>query len=1498
MVGRVEMRNLADDLCSAQATLTQLEMLDEVNNQRQLLLILSRCPHFVRTRWKKKALKVKSETERYPTFLDFVNFMDTISKEMNDPVYGDVLKTVSSSSKVRGSTALATATTPAPAAMSVRQVTPHQTFYCNYCKHQGHKMYECASFKELDIEARANFVRQNNICFNCLKKDHRVVNCRLSSFCKIKNCNRKHSSLLHKDPDECEVKTVVGNAVQGAQVGTTSNDEIYLPMVPVSVNDSNDKWALLDSGSTNSFISKDLAAQLKLKEKPVKYDMSTLNSKETVNSSLVDIMVRGYVAEDTYLLNNVIVVDQIPAKAPVHITDLVKYNHLKNVLNFKPGPGVHADILIGMDNAFLLRPLDVSASEDRNEPYAVLTSLGWSVCGPCGAYKGNRVFSHCVSIDRDVSRFWDIASNDDEKQAQSVHDDQVIKLWEEKVRRVDGHYELPIPWVKGHPEMPNNYFLALKRLEGLEKKLQKVELKDKYSEGINKLLLKEYAEPVPVCELGLKDHSVWYIPHHPVVSAAKNGKLRIVFDCAAKLGDVSLNNQCFQGPNLVNNLMHVLLRFRQYCYAVVADVEGMYLQVRIPPGDRNVLRFLWREDPHLPVEQYRMTSHLFGGVWCSASSTFALRKTVADFPCSDLVRKSIVRNMYVDDLLTSVPTFDEAREVVEGCRAVLKQGGFNLTKFMSNDSDLLQSVSSGDSTPDAKDITAEGNCRALGIRWDVSNDVFTYSSPDFGDTRYISKRVMLSQLSTIYDPLGIVAVVIHPGKVLFQSVTRIKMSWDEPVPPKIADEWRLWTNSLRFLSELRIPRCVCPSEFVDGVAELHTFSDASMSGYGAVCYLRVVNESGGVHVCLLASKSRLAPVKETTIPRLELCAAVLASELCHVVRQEMDFHFVYCTYWTDSKIALAYIRSKDRRFKVFVANRVAIIRRLSSVDEWKYVRSQENPADVLSRGCLSARIPPIWYDGPDYLACHKCDWPTDPSEVSNVQEDDLEVKHDHFPKGVSLVVETELINPIDRLIAHYSSFYSLKKAVAYLRRLVRPVGHGGCISVAELAASEELLIKHVQAREFASELVSLKGGAIVSSKSKIRDLHPILSARGIIVVGGRLKHSALAEESRHPSILPSNNKLTKMIILERHNETHLGVEWLLSELRRRYWILKARGIIKAVRYSCTVCRRLYSAPCQQKMSDLPPERVSGFTRCFSQTGVDLFGPFYVCQGRATVKRYGCLYTCFSTRAIHLEVLNALDTEAFLNGFVRFIARRGPPDKIFSDNGTNLVGSHRELRRHLKELDKAKVVQEARQREIEWVFNTPHASHHGGVWERLIRTTRRVLVTMLGRNVRLTDDVLRTVMCSAENIVNGRPLTKVSDDVGDDSALTPNHFLLLQDNKSLSLTVPFSGDMYRKKWRYAQTLIDGFWKRWSLEYMATLQRRVKWQVARNNLKVGDLVLVSDVETPRSLWPLARVVEVKMGRDGLVRSVLVKTRQSELKRPITKMIPLECSSLWED
>ena len=251
VVGRVEMRNLADDLCSAQATLTQLEMLDEVNNQRQLLLILSRCPQFVRTRWKKKALKVKSEMERYPTFLDFVNFMDTISKEMNDPVYGDVLKTVSSSSKVRGSTALATATTPAPAAMSVRQVTPHQTFYCNYCKHQGHKMYECASFKELDIEARANFVRQNNICFNCLKKDHRVVNCRLSSFCKIKNCNRKHSSLLHKDPDECEVKTVVGNAVQGAQVGTTSNDEIYLPMVPVSVNDSNDKWALLDSGSTS-----------------------------------------------------------------------------------------------------------------------------------------------------------------------------------------------------------------------------------------------------------------------------------------------------------------------------------------------------------------------------------------------------------------------------------------------------------------------------------------------------------------------------------------------------------------------------------------------------------------------------------------------------------------------------------------------------------------------------------------------------------------------------------------------------------------------------------------------------------------------------------------------------------------------------------------------------------------------------------------------------------------------------------------------------------------------------------------------------------------------------------------------------------------------------------------------------------------------------------------------------------------------------------------------
>ena len=254
------------------------------------------------------------------------------------------------------------------------------------------------------------------------------------------------------------------------------------------------------------------------------------------------------------------------------------------------------------------------------------------------------------------------------------------------------------------------------------------------------------------------------------------------------------------------------------------------------------------------------------------------------------------------------------------------------------------------------------------------------------------------------------------------------------------------------------------------------------------------------------------------------------------------------------------------------------------------------------------------------------------------------------------------------------------------------------------------------------------------------------------------------------------------------------------------------------------------------MADLPVERCTPGPVAFTHVGVDLFGHFYVVRGRSTVKRYGCIFTCFSTRAIHIEVLESLETDAFINGFRRFCSRRGQPKTVRSDQGTNLVGACCELARELKHVDKIKVIGTARKMNVEWTCNPPMASHHGGVWERMIRNIRKVLMAVFP-SVSMTDDVLQTTFCEVENIINGRPLTKCSADICDESPLTPNHFLLLSGNyPAMWVNFP-NAEICQKRWKRVQNISALCWKRWIREYLPQLQQRQKWTRETDN-SIGD------------------------------------------------------------
>ena len=784
----------------------------------------------------------------------------------------------------------------------------------------------------------------------------------------------------------------------------------------------------------------------------------------------------------------------------------------------------------------------------------------------------------------------------------------------------------------------------------------------------------------------------------------------------------------------------------------------------------------------------------------------------------------------------------------------------------------------------------------MGIKWLVSPDEFFFEvKRHVGGL--LTRRKMLSIVSSIFDPLGLLGPFVLSGKLLFQEATARKLSWDEGVSKDLEENWDIWMQSLGSVSQLRFPRCIKPSVHDDAVIELHHFSDASSKGYGCCSYVRCVNKLGMINVVLIMSKSKVAPLKTCTIPRLELQAAVLAVKVDSLLKRELDIEFDQSFFWTDSEIVLKYIRNDSRRFHVFVANRVSLIREYSDPKQWSYIETKANPADLVTRGCIGSKLlGDKWLYGPDKMRQYKSEWDTARIGLLDLEDNDPEVRRTNCLTVCGVAAggngSENSDGPLQMLMRHYSSWYKMKRALAWWARFIRffkGQRFTSGLSVQEIRQAEEVLLRMCQSETFASEIERLRKGKPVKASSSVRQLNPFLDVQGLLRVGGRLKASDF--KIKHPYIISGRHIIAAVIVRDIHSVAHVGVEWVLGIVRKKYWVTKARPLIKGLIKRCVTCKRLYSKPCVQLMADLPKERLESNKPPFSYVGIDVFGPFYVKLGRSEVKRYGCLFTCLSIRAIHVEKLDSLESDSFINAFRRFMSRRGRPEVVFSDNGTNFVGGEVELRKSMEQISRKLIKAYAVKEDMIWNFNPPAASHMGGVWERMIGVIKKVMVAILPKTVRLTDEVLLTVFCEAESIVNGRPLTKFGEDPSDPTPLTPNHLLLLRNGPVVPPGVFQSADRFRRRWKHVQHLADQFWRKWLRLYLPELQRRSKWFKITEDLKIGDLVLILDEMTPRNLWPLALVIAVNRSRDGLIRSVRLKTRSTELVRPITKIVLLE-------
>ncbi|XP_043067241.1 uncharacterized protein [Drosophila bipectinata] len=535
-----------------------------------------------------------------------------------------------------------------------------------------------------------------------------------------------------------------------------------------------------------------------------------------------------------------------------------------------------------------------------------------------------------------------------------------------------------------------------------------------------------------------------------------------------------------------------------------------------------------------------------------------------------------------------------------------------------------------------------------------------------------------------------------------------------------------------------------------------------------------------------------------SIPRLELQAAALGTRVMNTVKEEHSVDISETVLWTDSKTVLKWIGSTHRRYKQFVGNRVAEILESSKVSQWRWVPTADNAADDATRSQSKADLSPEsrWLSGPAFLRQPESGWPTPEKGTEHVPDAPDE---EEMPE----ILELQSPGEDHRLGPEVCA------TVPQTEKRAQEYG----LTATECEAAENLLIRQAQLESFPDEMRSAERGKDVANSSEIRSLAPYVDKYGVLRVYGRVDAAlSMPYSARRPVILSHRHSLTEMVVRHYHAQMKLqNVDATIAQIRTRFWVTKIRRVLKEIISSYNVCKLQRTRPIPPIMGPLPEDRFEAGGWPFKYTGLDYFGPLLVTVARHREKRWVALFTCLTTRAIHLELAHDLSTDSCIIAIRNFVCRSGPVRKLRSDNGKHFVGADREARRFGDVFETERIQSELSNRSIEWVFNCPSNPSEGGVWERMVQCVKRVLRHTL-MEVAPRDHVLESLLIEAENIVNSRPLTNLPVDADQKAPLTPNDLLKgvanLPDTPGLDAKLPKEGST-RKQWRIARMLRDRF-----------------------------------------------------------------------------------------
>ena len=1421
---------------------------------------------------------------------------------------------------------------------------------CIFCNKKGHPFWRCETVS--DPAARKNAVYQQRRCYGCLGVGHSIAKC--SSKHKVcTKCKGSHNRAIcmsrggppragypsrrggegHGGSNEpspglnCEAIPFAPPAVNAvvnlaASARPVIADTVFLQTARVRVVNPDTGQTevarfLLDTGATCSFITQDLRRKLGLQ--PAKTGSLTLNTVGAPGGrSLEYAQVRIRLLGSNYSRDaEVYATDNVCTSVGAARLSRAAWGELMGVRlsdhDAVMKGSLPVDGLIGADLYY-----DIVLSGRRQltfGPTLVETRFGWVMGGPSHDRRARpshnisaNVYHLTVSVfaGLDSPRAKVVRRGEDvpveltdlwEIEGLGIREDEVCpvdQFFQDTVAydKDELRYTVALPWKQGRRErLPDHSRLCWKRWASLCTRLLKVgneSLREKYDAVISGQLKSdviEVAEP----QLGL----VHFMPHQPVVKPT-TGSLRVVNDGSAEEGNGgSLNQAMHTGPSLIADLAQVLLRFRLHSVPVVADIEKAFLQINLLETDRDALRFYYGPS-EAETSQFRFRRLPFGLNSAPYLLNAVIRKHLSDQPATDTIQL-LQKSFYVDDLITGVETVDAARRFTVESVEVMRLAGMRLTGWKTSSTELVAALPESFKTDD------DGQSKVLGLSWDRRADTLAIGVKDIlSEPMKPTLRNLLRVVASVYDPLGLVSPVMLEGKLLFQQATLLGLSWDQKLPDEIAKPWEAWRQKLPDLEQFTLPRYVLGVERLD--VTIHGFADASSKAYALSIYVVVAGESH-----LVFAKQRVAPArKKRSIPRLELMGVWLLARAVPIVEASLEGKRIHkIRMYTDSMNVLYWISSDHTIWSPFVGNRVKDILQLTPADACSHVRTEENPADIPTRGMSAEALRDcdLWKSGPEFIRC-----PGREPETVNVQatEECMAEKR----KTVAAVVRV-LSRAVTRImtIERYSSWTRVRRITQTLfTACARLLNFEDYEPEERSAEALEVWIRAVQADEFHEELKYLRlhplgrGEDDRCPPTRVTQMNLFVDEVGRIRARSRLQNSSLSYDASNPILLPNNHLFTRLLVKDTHERhMHMGTEQILANMRETYWIPTGRKLVRGIVRSCHACKR-QKAVCYPIPPPPPLPEIRLWERPpFTITGIDYAGPFHTNNKKK--QSFVLLLTCAVTRAVHLELTESQNITDTVLAFRRFVARRGRPHWIISDNG----GSFCSMGQQFNAYTQIQRLQERLEDEpMKWTHYLSRSPWWGGFIERMVSTVKSTLKRVVGETS-CTVTELQTIFAEIEAIVNSRPIAHTTAGLDEPLPITPQ--ILMNGQRTLKLppldTVKSRRQdrgVVQKRLRYLEKLKQEFWKSWQEQYLNSLKEQHIRNVTHQNPhqvfpKVGDIVMVLDKTHIITTWVIGRIVQVIPGVDDVVRTCKVRVAKRDprddgyLMRSPRHLVPLE-------